>query len=162
MPTFIDGKSVIPPHAKEVILKHRIALKGPLGTPIGKGHKSLNLLLRQTFGLHANLRPCKSIPGFKTLYDSECLSSICGDANLTSDVDTVIIRENTEGEYCGVEHEVRILYRFSHTGQVVSGVVQSIKLITREASLRVANFAFEYAKANKRHQVTAVHKANIM
>jgi isocitrate/isopropylmalate dehydrogenase len=68
MPTFINGKSVIPPKARDAILKHRLALKGPLGTPIGKGHKSLNLLLRQTFGLHANVRPCKSIVGYKTLY----------------------------------------------------------------------------------------------
>ncbi len=73
MPTFINGKSVIPPRAAEAILKHRIALKGPLGTPIGKGHKSLNLLLRQTFGLAANLRPCRSIQGYKTLYDSKLL-----------------------------------------------------------------------------------------
>lgn len=135
MPTMIDGKSCVPPAAKESIMRNKVALKGPLGTPIGKGHKSLNLLLRQTFNLTVNLRPCRSIKGYKTPYD---------------DVDTVIVRENTEGEYCGVEHEV------------VPGVVQSIKLITRDASMRVCSFAFEYAKANGRKKVTAVHKANIM
>ncbi len=81
------------------------------------------------------MRPCKSIEGYKTLYD---------------DVDLITIRENTEGEYSGIEHEI------------VSGVVQSIKLITEPASRRVADFAFEYAKANGRSKVTAVHKANIM
>eukprot|EP00050_Salpingoeca_kvevrii_P006264 m.288354 g.288354 ORF g.288354 m.288354 type:complete len:361 (+) comp11953_c0_seq1:35-1117(+) len=135
MPTFVNGVSTIPAPARESILKNGVALKGPLGTPIGKGHPSLNLLLRKEFGLAANLRPCRSVQGFKTPYD---------------DVDTVIIRENTEGEYCGVEHEV------------VPGVVQSIKLITRDASLRVANFAFEYARTQGRKRVTAVHKANIM
>lgn len=135
MPTFEDGVSTIPAAAKASIFKNKVALKGPLGTPIGKGHRSLNLLLRQTFNLMANVRPCRSVPGYKTLYD---------------DVNTVIIRENTEGEYCGVEHEV------------VPGVVQSIKLITRDASMRVANFAFEHARANNRKRVTAVHKSTIM
>merc|ERR1719283_679868 len=87
------------------------------------------------FSLYANVRPCKSIEGYKTLYD---------------DVDVVTIRENTEGEYSGIEHEI------------VDGVVQSIKLITENASRRVAEFAFEYAKNNGRSKVTAVHKANIM
>lgn len=85
--------------------------------------------------MYANVRPCKSIEGYKTLYD---------------DVDVVTIRENTEGEYSGIEHEI------------VDGVVQSIKLITEEASRRVAEFAFDYARKNDRHKVTAVHKANIM
>ncbi|KAJ1502380.1 Isocitrate dehydrogenase [NAD] subunit alpha, mitochondrial [Coelomomyces lativittatus] len=88
-----------------------------------------------TFDLYANLRPCRSIEGFKTPYDA---------------VDTVLIRENTEGEYSGIEHEV------------VPGVVQSIKLITKEASSRVADFAFQYAKSSGRNSVLAVHKANIM
>ncbi|EGD79740.1 isocitrate dehydrogenase 3 [Salpingoeca rosetta] len=136
MPTFDEfGRSTIPQRAKDSINENKIALKGPLGTPIGKGHPSLNLTLRKTFDLFANVRPCRSVKGYKTPYD---------------DVDTVIIRENTEGEYCGVEHEV------------IPGVVQSIKLITRDASMRVANFAFEFAKNNKRSKVTAVHKANIM
>jgi isocitrate dehydrogenase (NAD+) len=87
------------------------------------------------FNLYANVRPCRSLEGYETLYDN---------------VDVVTIRENTEGEYSGIEHEI------------VDGVVQSIKLITEEASRRVAEFAFTYTKANGRQKVTAVHKANIM
>ena len=108
---------------------------GPLATPIGKGHVSLNLTLRKVFNLYANVRPCRSINGYKTLYDN---------------VNVVIIRENTEGEYSGIEHEV------------ATGVVQSIKVITREASKRVAEYAFQYATDNNRSRVTCVHKANIM
>lgn len=104
-------------------------------TPVGKGHRSLNLALRKEFNLYANVRPCRSLEGYKTLYD---------------DVDVVTIRENTEGEYSGIEHEI------------VDGVVQSIKLITEEASRRVAEYAFTYAKNNNRKKVTVVHKANIM
>lgn len=104
-------------------------------TPIGKGHVSLNLTLRRTFNLFANLRPCRSVAGFKTPYDN---------------VDTVLIRENTEGEYSGIEHVV------------VDGVVQSIKLITREASERVLRFAFQHAKSIGRTKVRVVHKATIM
>lgn len=104
-------------------------------TPIGKGHRSLNLQLRKEFNLYANVRPCRSLEGYKTLYD---------------DVDVVTIRENTEGEYSGIEHEI------------VDGVVQSIKLITEDASIRVAEYAFQYAIDNHRSKVTAVHKANIM
>ncbi|BFF99881.1 probable isocitrate dehydrogenase [Drosophila madeirensis] len=104
-------------------------------TPVGKGHRSLNLALHKEFNLYANVRPCRSLEGYKTLYD---------------DVDVVTIRENTEGEYSGIEHEI------------VDGVVQSIKLITEEASKRVAEYAFQYAKNNNRKKVTVVHKANIM
>ncbi len=104
-------------------------------TPIGKGHVSLNLTLRRTFNLFANVRPCKSIAGFKTPYEN---------------VDTVLIRENTEGEYSGIEHVV------------IDGVVQSIKLITRAASERVLRFAFQYAEDVGRRKVRAVHKATIM
>lgn len=104
-------------------------------TPIGKGHVSLNLTLRRTFNLFANVRPCKSIVGFKTAYDN---------------VNTVLIRENTEGEYSGIEHVV------------VDGVVQSIKLITRDASERVLRFAFEHAKSIGKKHVRVVHKATIM
>ncbi|KAK9711631.1 NAD-dependent isocitrate dehydrogenase [Basidiobolus ranarum] len=134
-PVIREGKTVIPDEALHSVTKNKIALKGPLATPIGKGHVSLNLTLRRTFDLYANVRPCKSIVGYKTLYDN---------------VNTVLIRENTEGEYSGIEHEV------------IDGVVQSIKLITREASERCARYAFEYAVANGRDRVTAVHKANIM
>ncbi|XP_033109404.1 isocitrate dehydrogenase [NAD] subunit alpha, mitochondrial-like [Anneissia japonica] len=130
-----DGRTSIPPQAIESMNRNKIGLKGPLATPIGKGHMSLNLALRKAFNLYANVRPCKSLEGYKTPYE---------------DVDLVTIRENTEGEYSGIEHTI------------VDGVVQSIKLITEQASSRVAEFAFEYAKANNRTTVTAVHKANIM
>ncbi|KAK5135642.1 NAD-dependent isocitrate dehydrogenase [Meristemomyces frigidus] len=134
-PVFKDGKQSIPDAAIESIRRNYVALKGPLATPIGKGHVSLNLTLRRTFNLFANVRPCKSIQGYKTPYDN---------------VDTVLIRENTEGEYSGIEHVV------------VDGVVQSIKLITREASERVLRFAFQYAQDVGRLKVRAVHKATIM
>ncbi|KAF2502896.1 isocitrate dehydrogenase subunit 2 mitochondrial precursor [Lophium mytilinum] len=134
-PTLKDGKTVIPDEAIESVTKNFVALKGPLATPIGKGHVSLNLTLRRTFNLFANVRPCKSIAGYKTPYDG---------------VDTVLIRENTEGEYSGIEHVV------------VDGVVQSIKLITKDASERVLKFAFQYAEDVGRKKVRAVHKATIM
>jgi len=134
-PVLKGGRTVIPDAAITSVKRNTVALKGPLATPIGKGHVSLNLTLRRTFNLFANVRPCRSIEGFKTPYD---------------DVDTVLIRENTEGEYSGIEHEV------------VDGVVQSIKLITWEASERVARYAFDYASSMKKNKVTAVHKANIM
>lgn len=117
------------------VLRNKIGLKGPMTTPIGKGFRSLNLTLRKELQLYANVRPCLSIPGYKTRYD---------------DINLVTIRENTEGEYSGLEHEV------------VPGVVESLKVITKKASDRVAEFAFKYAVANGRKKVTAVHKANIM
>ncbi|KAK0745170.1 hypothetical protein B0T21DRAFT_281142 [Apiosordaria backusii] len=134
-PILKDGKTAIPDDAIESIKRNKIALKGPLATPIGKGHVSLNLTLRRTFNLFANLRPCRSVAGYKTPYDN---------------VDTVLIRENTEGEYSGIEHVV------------VDGVVQSIKLITREASERVLRFAFQHARSIGRKKVRVVHKATIM
>ncbi|CAK9782882.1 hypothetical protein CC85DRAFT_282327 [Cutaneotrichosporon oleaginosum] len=134
-PILKDGKTSIPEEAIRSIKKNTVALKGPLATPVGKGHVSLNLTLRRTFSLFANVRPCVSIKGYKTAYD---------------DVNTVLIRENTEGEYSGIEHVI------------VPGVVQSIKLITYEASERVARYAFHYAQSSGRNKVTAVHKANIM
>ncbi|KHJ45603.1 isocitrate dehydrogenase, NAD-dependent [Trichuris suis] len=130
-----DGRWQIPSRVIESIHQTKLGLKGPLATPIGKGHRSLNLAIRKEFNLFANVRPSKSIPGYKTLYDN---------------VDIVTIRENTEGEYSGIEHEI------------IDGVVQSIKLITEKASKRIAQYAFEYARQNGRKKVTAVHKANIM
>uniref|UniRef100_A0A5S6QCL0 isocitrate dehydrogenase (NAD(+)) n=1 Tax=Trichuris muris TaxID=70415 RepID=A0A5S6QCL0_TRIMR len=130
-----DGRWQIPPRVIDSIHQTKVGLKGPLATPVGKGHRSLNLAIRREFNLFANVRPCKSIVGYKTLYD---------------DVDIVTIRENTEGEYSGIEHEI------------IDGVVQSIKLITEKASKRIAEYAFEYARQNGRKKVTAVHKANIM
>ncbi|XP_031503383.1 isocitrate dehydrogenase [NAD] catalytic subunit 5, mitochondrial-like isoform X6 [Nymphaea colorata] len=119
----------------ESVRRNGVGLKGPMATPIAKGHRSLNLTLRKELGLYANVRPCYSLPGYKTRYDN---------------VDLVTIRENTEGEYSGLEH------------QVVRGVVESIKIITRQASLRVAEYAFHYAKTHGRKKVSAIHKANIM
>jgi isocitrate dehydrogenase (NAD+) len=134
-PRLKDGKTVIPDEAIKSVEQNYVALKGPLATPIGKGHVSLNLTLRRTFNLFANVRPCKSIAGYKTPYDN---------------VDTVLVRENTEGEYSGIEHVV------------VDGVVQSIKLITRAASERVLRFAFQYAQDIGKPKVRVVHKATIM
>uniref|UniRef100_A0A0B6Y111 Isocitrate dehydrogenase [NAD] subunit, mitochondrial n=1 Tax=Arion vulgaris TaxID=1028688 RepID=A0A0B6Y111_9EUPU len=130
-----DGKFRLPQKIFESMARTKVGLKGPLATPIGKGHQSLNLALRKAFSLYANVRPCKSIEGFETPYKN---------------VDIVTIRENTEGEYSGIEHII------------VEGVVQSIKLITEQASRRVAEYAFKYARDNQRSTVTAVHKANIM
>merc|ERR1719411_2118140 len=130
-----DGTMGIPKEVIQSVNRNKVGSKSPLMTPVGKGFRSLNLALRKEFNLYANVRPCRSLEGYKTLYDN---------------VDVVTIRENTEGEYSGIEHEI------------VDGVVQSIKLITQTASYRVAKFAFEYAKANGRQRVTAVHKANIM
>ncbi|MCJ1370413.1 NAD-dependent isocitrate dehydrogenase [Loxospora ochrophaea] len=134
-PQLKDGKTVIPDKAIDSVKKNYVALKGPLATPIGKGHVSLNLTLRRTFNLFANVRPCRSVAGYKTPYD---------------DVDLVLIRENTEGEYSGIEHVV------------VDGVVQSIKLITKDASERVLKYAFQYAEDVGKKKVRAVHKATIM
>lgn len=135
--TKVDARtgSLVTFDSMESVRQNGIGLKGPMTTPIGKGFKSLNLTLRKELGLYANVRPCLSIPGFKTRYDN---------------VNLVTIRENTEGEYSGLEH------------QVVKGVVESLKIITRHASLRVAEYAFHYAKANNRQRVSAIHKANIM
>jgi isocitrate dehydrogenase (NAD+) len=130
-----DGTMSIPKEVIDSVNRNKVGLKSPLMTPVGKGFRSLNLALRKTFGLYANVRPCRSIAGYETLYDN---------------VDVVTIRENTEGEYSGIEHEI------------VDGVVQSIKLITEEASTRVAEYAFNYAIQHGRKKVTAVHKANIM
>merc|ERR1711992_197712 len=130
-----DGTMGIPKAAIDSVNKNKVGLKSPLMTPVGKGFRSLNLALRKEFSLYANVRPCKSLEGYKTLYDN---------------VDVVTIRENTEGEYSGIEH------------QIVDGVVQSIKLITEAASTRVAHYAFDFARKQGRSRVTAVHKANIM
>ena len=125
----------LPEHVLESIRRNKIALKGPITTPVGEGFRSVNVTLRQTLNLYANLRPARSIEGLETRYE---------------DVDLVIVRENTEDLYAGIEHKVG------------ADAAESIKIITRAASERIARFAFEYAVANHRHKVTAVHKANIM
>nr|KAJ0212886.1 hypothetical protein LSAT_V11C400218250 [Lactuca sativa] len=137
-----DGKKVDPRtqsfitwESLESVRRNKVGLKGPMGTPFGKGHRSLNLTLRKELNLYANFGPCYSLPGYKTRYD---------------DVRFITIHENTEGEYSGLEH------------QVVRGVVESLKIITRHASFRVAEYAFHYAKAHSRKRVSAIHKANIM
>lgn len=113
----------------------RVALKGPITTPIGTGHRSLNVALRKGLNLFANVRPIRDLKGVPALYQ---------------DIDMVLIRENTEDLYSGVEHVV------------VPGVVVSLKIITEKASTRIARFAFEYARSHNRHKIHAIHKANIM
>lgn len=125
----------LPDVAIESIKANKIALKGPVTTQIGKGFKSINVTLRQTFDLYANIRPVKSLPGVKTPF---------------SGVDMVIFRENTEDLYAGIENVIN------------EDRVEAIKVITRKASRRIAEKAFEYAYQNNRKKVTAVHKANIM
>jgi isocitrate dehydrogenase (NAD+) len=125
----------LPQRVLDSILKNKVAIKGPITTPVGEGFRSVNVSLRQTLGLYANLRPVRSIPGLKTRYEN---------------IDLVIVRENTEDLYAGIEHKVG------------PDAAESIKIITRAASERIARFAFDYAVANGRRKVTAVHKANIM
>ena len=117
------------------IRKNKVALKGPITTPIGEGFTSVNVGLRKALALYANLRPVWNLPSVPSRFQN---------------VDLVIVRENTEDLYAGLEHEV------------VKGVVESLKIITEEASTKIARFAFEYARRHKRRRVTAVHKANIM
>ena len=125
----------LPDHVLESIKRNRVALKGPITTPVGEGFRSVNVTLRQVLGLYANLRPARSMKGVVSRYE---------------DVDLVIVRENTEDLYAGIEH------------MVGPDAAESIKIITRAASERIARFAFDYAVANGRRKVTAVHKANIM
>jgi isocitrate dehydrogenase (NAD+) len=125
----------LPARVVESIRRNRVALKAPVATPIGKGFSSVNVRLRQTLELYANLRPVKTVPGVPARY---------------TDVDLVVIRENTEDLYSGLEHIV------------VPGVVESLKIITEVASTRIASFAFEYARREGRRRITAIHKANIM
>jgi len=125
----------LPPEVLESILRNKVALKGPVTTPVGTGFQSINVRLRKALDLYANLRPVKSMPNIITRFEN---------------VDLIVVRENTEDLYSGLEHEV------------VPGVVESLKIITERASTRIARFAFEYARTHARKRVTAVHKANIM
>jgi isocitrate dehydrogenase (NAD+) len=127
--------TTIPQELMDSFEKNRVALKGPVTTPVGEGFASVNVELRQSFELYANLRPVKNLPGVHSRYQN---------------VDLVVVRENTEGQYSGIEHEV------------VPGVMESLKIITEKASTRIARFAFEYARVHRRKKVAAVHKANIM
>ena len=128
------GKT-LPPDLIESIRRNTVALKGPVTTPVGEGFTSVNVGLRKALDLYANLRPVWNLPGVPSRFD---------------DVDIVIVRENTEDLYAGLEHEV------------VPGVVESLKIITERASTRIARFAFAHAVRNGRQTVTAIHKANIM
>ena len=124
----------LPTELLDSIARNKVALKGPVTTPVGGGFTSVNVVLRKALNLFANLRPVWNIRAVPSRYEG---------------VDLVIVRENTEDLYSGLEH------------QVVPGVVESLKIITAEASTRVARFAFEYARKHGRTRVTAVHKANI-
>lgn len=125
----------LPKRVLESIKKNKVALKAPVTTPIGKGFRSVNVQLRKELDLYANLRPCKNLPNIKTKFDN---------------VDIVVVRENTEDLYAGIER------------QIDNDTAESIKIITRKASERISKFAFDYAVKNNRHEVCVVTKANIM
>lgn len=127
--------SLLPESTLAAIKECGIALKGPITTPIGTGFKSINVTLRQKFDLYANVRPVQNLPGIKTRYDN---------------VNMTIVRENTEDLYTGEER------------QIDADTAESIKRITRKGSMRIARYAFEYARENKKKSVAVVHKANIM
>ena len=124
----------LPPATLESIRKNKVAIKGPISTPIGSGYRSVNVALRKEFDLFAGIRPCKSLDGVPSHFEH---------------IDLVIVRENTEDLYAGIEHYVG------------KDAAESIKIVTREGSRRIANTAFEYAARNARRKVTIVHKANI-
>jgi isocitrate dehydrogenase (NAD+) len=128
-------EDVLPQRTLAAIRAHKVALKGPVTTPVGKGFKSVNVQLRQKLNLYAAIRPVRSLPGVKTRYE---------------DVDMVIVRENTEGLYSGIENEV------------VPGVVTSLKVATETACTRIARYAFRYATRRQRKKITVFHKANIL
>jgi len=125
----------LPDYVLDSVKKNGVALKGPLTTPVGKGFRSVNVTLRQSLNLYANVRPARSLPGIVTRY---------------KDIDLIVVRENTEDLYAGIEHRVG------------KDAAESIKIITREASERICRYAFELARKQGRQKVTAVHKANIM
>ena len=127
----------LPPYVLESVERTGVALKGPVTTPIAGGFKSVNVAIRKQLDLFANVRPVFTLPGLKTRFQ---------DVN----IDMVIFRENTEDLYSGLEHEI------------IKDVVESLKIITRYASMRIANYAFAYSRKNHRKKITAVHKANIM
>jgi isocitrate dehydrogenase (NAD+) len=133
----LQAGQVLPHHVVESIERTHLGLKGPVTTPVAGGFPSVNVALRKRLDLYSNVRPVRSMPGVKTRYQDV-------------DIDMVIFRENTEDVYSGLEHEI------------VKDVVESLKIITRVASIRIARSAFNFAKTAKRRKVTAVHKANIM
>jgi isocitrate dehydrogenase (NAD+) len=133
--TAADASQVVNEKAIESVRRNGVGLKGPMATAVAGGARSVNVALRKTLDFYANLRPVKNLPGLKSRYDN---------------VDVVIVRENTEDLYSGLEHEV------------VPGVVESLKIITEKASTRIARFAFAHAKKEGRKKIHAIHKANIM
>ncbi len=133
--TIASEGTPLPDRVIDSIRRNEVAIKGPITTPVGAGFRSVNVGLRQALELYANVRPARTMPGVESRYES---------------VDLIIVRENTEDLYAGIEHRVG------------ADAAESIKVITRAASQRVARFAFEYAVRNARRKVTAVHKANIM
>jgi isocitrate dehydrogenase (NAD+) len=126
----------LPDEVLDSIRANKVALKGPITTPVGTGFRSVNVAIRKALDLYANIRPARTMPGIPVCHEN---------------VDVVIVRENTEGLYAGIEHDV-----------IPNEAAESIRIITRRATDRIVRFAFEYAKANDRRQVTAVHKANIL
>jgi isocitrate dehydrogenase (NAD+) len=126
----------LPDEVLDSIRKNKVALKGPITTPVGTGFRSVNVAIRMALDLYANLRPARAIPGLPLCHE---------------DVDLVVVRENTEGLYAGVEHDV-----------IPGEAAESIRIITRHGTERIVRFAFDYARANGRRLVTAVHKANIL
>jgi isocitrate dehydrogenase (NAD+) len=132
---FKRSNQSLPTELIDSVRRNKVALKGPVTTPIAEGFTSVNVGLRKALDLYANLRPVRNIPGVPSRF---------------SGVDLIIVRENTEDLYAGLEHEI------------IPGVVESLKIITERASTRVSQFAFNFARANDRKRVTAIHKANIM
>jgi isocitrate dehydrogenase (NAD+) len=133
----LEAGKTLPQYLLDSLNETHVGLKGPVTTPVAGGFQSVNVALRKALDLFANVRPVRTLPGIKTRFEDV-------------HIDMVIFRENTEDLYSGLEHEI------------VKDVVTSLKVITRTASERIARYAFDYAKKNKRRQVTAIHKANIM
>ncbi len=133
--TLLDYGTALPEITLESIKRNGIALKGPVATPVGEGYRSINVEIRKRLNLYANLRPTKSFPNVKSRYEG---------------VDLVVIRENTEDVYSGLEHIV------------TPGVAETLKVVTKKASLKIARFAFDYARKRGRKKITVIHKANIM
>lgn len=125
----------LPDATLDLVRKHRVAIKGPCTTPVGKGFRSINVRLRKELDLFASIRPVQTLPGIKVPYDN---------------VDLIIVRENTEGLYAGMEHVI------------VPGVIESLRLVTREAAERILRYAFDLARHQGRRKVTVVHKASVL
>lgn len=133
----LEAGKTLPQYLIDSLNETKVGLKGPVTTPVASGFQSVNVALRKTLDLFANVRPVRTLPGIKSRFSDV-------------KIDMVIFRENTEDLYSGLEHEI------------VKDVVTSLKVITRTASIRIARYAFEYARQNKRRRVVAIHKANIM